>query len=150
MNVWNISVPRFNINWLKVIEKCFHFIFFWPGSKAEIHKTRDYGWNCCKLKKEEGIYILISSDITLSWCRKSEWQLNQTRKIKTKFFIKNYYDLIFFCILDVNHLKIIFTDPAWTIKLLLTLPVPIPDEERKLIFYSHTFFVVPQKVLWRP
>ena len=40
----------------------------------------------------------------------------------------------FFCILDVNLLKIIFTDPTWTIKLLLTLPVPIPDEGRKLTY----------------
>ena len=59
-----------------LFEKCFRLIFFWSGSKAEIDKTRDYGWNCCKLKKEEGIHILICSDITLSWCCKLEWQLN--------------------------------------------------------------------------
>ena len=48
----------------------------------------------------------------------------------------------FFCILDVNLLKIIFTDPTWTIKLLLTLPVPIPDEGRKLTYiFVYTLFL---------
>ena len=33
---------------------------------------------------------------------------------------------------------------------LLTLPVPILDEEKKFKFLFLHFFVVPQKVLWRP
>ena len=30
---------------------------------------------------------------------------------------------------------------------LLTLPIPIPDEEKKIKFLFSHFFVVPQKVL---
>ena len=43
-----------------------------------------------------------------------------------------------------NHL-------CWKKKHILSLNVPIPDKKKKLTenFFSH-FFVVPQKVLWRP
>ena len=37
------------------------------------------------------------------------------------------------------------------IEYMLTLLVPMPDEEeKKLKFLFSHFFVVPQKVLWRP